>query len=175
MMAYERSESAWDNFGKFIHQFQHETKTLIRKLERIVIKLYRQNVFSLFNLTCLNERLLPNHTHTHTHTYIYSNVCILLSTSANIHSLSLSPSLSLSLSLFKIFSSRIYHLSISISVCSLIHYISLSICIYLSIYSFLSFFLSIYLFFCEYIYIYIYMEKWYILAMIKDDKDKWKS
>ena len=44
MMAYERSKSIWDNFGKFIHQFQLETKTLIRKLERILIKLYGQNV-----------------------------------------------------------------------------------------------------------------------------------
>ena len=25
----------------------------------------------LFHETCLNERLLPNHTHTHTHTHIY--------------------------------------------------------------------------------------------------------
>ena len=48
--AYERFESARDNFGKFIHQFQTETKTLIKKLERILIKLYRQNV-SLFNQT----------------------------------------------------------------------------------------------------------------------------
>ena len=40
MMADERSKSAQDNFGKFIHQFQPETKTLIRKLERILIKLY---------------------------------------------------------------------------------------------------------------------------------------
>ena len=40
-------------FGKFIHQFQPETKTLIRKLERILIKSYRQNVSLLFNQTCL--------------------------------------------------------------------------------------------------------------------------
>ena len=51
-----------DNFGKFIHQFQPESKTLIRKLERILIKLYRQNVSLLFNQTC---------THTHTLIYIY--------------------------------------------------------------------------------------------------------
>ena len=70
-MAYERFESAWDNFGKFIPQFQPKTKTLIRKFERILIELYRQNVSSLFNQTCLNERMLPNYTHTHTHTYIY--------------------------------------------------------------------------------------------------------
>ena len=38
-----RDESSRDNFGKLIHQFQTETKTLIRKLERILIKLYRQN------------------------------------------------------------------------------------------------------------------------------------
>ena len=68
MMAYERSKSAWDNFGRFIHQFQLETKTLIRKLERIIIKFYRQNVFLLSNETGFNERLLLNHTHTHTHT-----------------------------------------------------------------------------------------------------------
>ena len=60
-MAYEKSESARNNFGKFIHQFQSETKTLIKKLERILIKLYRQNVSLLFNQTCLNERLLPNY------------------------------------------------------------------------------------------------------------------
>ena len=37
MMAYERSDSALDNFGKFIHQIQPETKTLIRKFEKILI------------------------------------------------------------------------------------------------------------------------------------------
>ena len=68
MMAYKRSESTWDNFGKFIHQFQPEIKTLIRKLESILIKLYRQNVSLLFNQACLNEILLPNYTHT---IYIY--------------------------------------------------------------------------------------------------------
>ena len=40
MMAYDRFESARDYFEKFIQQFQPETKTLIRKLERILIKLY---------------------------------------------------------------------------------------------------------------------------------------
>ena len=39
------------HFGKFI-QFQPETKTLIRKLERILIKLYRQNV-SLYMCVCV--------------------------------------------------------------------------------------------------------------------------
>ena len=67
MMAYARFESARDNFGKFIHQFLPETKTLNMKLERILIKLYRQNVFLLSNKTRLNERLLPNYTHTHTY------------------------------------------------------------------------------------------------------------
>ena len=57
MMAYERSESARDNFGKLIHQ--PVTKTLIQELERILIKLYRQNVSLLYNQTCVNERLLP--------------------------------------------------------------------------------------------------------------------
>ena len=50
------------NFGEFIHQFQPETKTLTRKLERILLKSFRQNVSLLFNQTCLNERMLPNYT-----------------------------------------------------------------------------------------------------------------
>ena len=72
MLTNEGSESARDNFGRSIHQFQPETKTLIWKLKRILIKLYRQNVFLLFNETCLNERLLPNYTHTHTHTHTHT-------------------------------------------------------------------------------------------------------
>ena len=76
VMSYERSESASDNFSKFIHQFQSETKTLIMKLERILINLYRQNVSLLFHQTCLNKRLLSNHTHTHIYIYIYVCVCI---------------------------------------------------------------------------------------------------
>ena len=36
----KRSERVRDNFGKLIQRFQPETKTLIRKLERILIKLY---------------------------------------------------------------------------------------------------------------------------------------
>ena len=49
MMAYERAESAQDNFGKFPYQLQPKTKTLVRKPERILIKLYRQNM-SLSNM-----------------------------------------------------------------------------------------------------------------------------
>ena len=51
----------------------------IWKLERFLIKWYRQNLSLLFNKACLNERLLPYftktyihmraHTHTHTHTH----------------------------------------------------------------------------------------------------------
>ena len=86
MMAYEKSKRVRDNFGEFIYQFQPKTKTLIRKLEMILIKLYRQNVSFLFHQTCLNERPLSNyahthtrarvHTHTHTHTYIYIYIYI---------------------------------------------------------------------------------------------------
>ena len=39
MMAYKRSEGARDNFGKFIHEFQPKTKTLIWKLETIFSKI----------------------------------------------------------------------------------------------------------------------------------------
>ena len=60
-----------ENFDKLIHHFQPETKTLIRKLERILIKLYRQNVSLIFTQTCLNEILLLNHTHTCIYIYIY--------------------------------------------------------------------------------------------------------
>ena len=55
MMVYEAFTSAWDNFGKFIYQFQPETKTLIRKLERILNKSYRQNLSLLFNETYFNR------------------------------------------------------------------------------------------------------------------------
>ena len=64
-MAYERSKSTRKNIGKFIYQLQPKTKPLVRKLGRILTKLYRQNVSSLFNQTCLNKGLLPNFTHTH--------------------------------------------------------------------------------------------------------------
>ena len=80
-MAYEVSETVWEvKFGKFINQFKPEIRTLVRKLERILIKLYTHVSIS-FNQTCLVERMLPNythararkytHTHTHTHIYIY--------------------------------------------------------------------------------------------------------
>ena len=39
MIVYKMSETVRDNFGKFIYQFQTETNTLIRKLERILIEL----------------------------------------------------------------------------------------------------------------------------------------
>ena len=48
-LPYERSESSRNNFGKFIHQFQPERKTLIKKLERILTELYRQNLSLLFD------------------------------------------------------------------------------------------------------------------------------
>ena len=71
-MAYEGSKSARDIFDKFIHQFQPETKTVIRKLERILIKLCRQNVSLLFSQTYLNEWLIRNYTpHTQEHTRVY--------------------------------------------------------------------------------------------------------
>ena len=57
-MAYEGSESAWDNFGKFIYQSQPETKTLIRKFEKILNKLYRQNFSLLFNETYIHTQKL---------------------------------------------------------------------------------------------------------------------
>ena len=43
-MAYEGSESSRENSGKFIYQFQPKTKTLVKKLERILITLYEQDV-----------------------------------------------------------------------------------------------------------------------------------
>ena len=48
MMAYEKSERAQNNFGKFIRKFQPETETLIRNFESILIKLYRQNVLKIY-------------------------------------------------------------------------------------------------------------------------------
>ena len=91
-MAYEGSKSTRDNFGKFIYQFQPETKTLIRKLERTLYKLCKQNLSLSFNETCLNERLLHiyiyiyTHTHTHTHTREREHgcVCMMQATHENI-------------------------------------------------------------------------------------------
>ena len=54
MMAYEGSESGQNNFDKSIYQFQPETKTLIRQLERILIELYGQNVSLLFHEIYIN-------------------------------------------------------------------------------------------------------------------------
>ena len=51
-MAYVGSESARDNLGEFIYQFQPETNTLIKKLEKVLIKLYTQIVSLLFIETC---------------------------------------------------------------------------------------------------------------------------
>ena len=50
-------KKAWATFSKFIYQIQLKTKTLVRKLEMILIKLNRQNVSLLFNQTCLNDGL----------------------------------------------------------------------------------------------------------------------
>ena len=61
MMAYDGSKSASDNFGKFIYQFQPEAKTLIRKLERILNKLYRQNLSLLFIETYLCTYIFSSH------------------------------------------------------------------------------------------------------------------
>ena len=66
LLGYVKSDR--NNFGKFIHQFQFETKIFIRELERTLLKLYRQNTSLAFNKTYLNERLLPNHTHIHIYT-----------------------------------------------------------------------------------------------------------
>ena len=51
MMAYERFKRGRNIFSKFIHQ--PETKILIRKLERILIKWYGRNVSLLFDQTYL--------------------------------------------------------------------------------------------------------------------------
>ena len=48
MMAYERSQRAWDNFCKFNYKFQTKTKTHYRKLERIFIKYYEEMCLHYF-------------------------------------------------------------------------------------------------------------------------------
>ena len=72
MMVCKGSQIARENFGKFIYQLQPKTETLLRKVERILIRLYRQNVALLFNQTCLNEGLLCNYIYI----YIYMCVCV---------------------------------------------------------------------------------------------------
>ena len=50
MMAYEGSESALDNFNKFIYQLQPKTKALVRKLEGLVVLFYCEStLFASFN------------------------------------------------------------------------------------------------------------------------------
>ena len=72
MMACEGSTSAWEEkFGEFIYQFKPEMRTLVKKLERILIKLYRQHVSISFNQTCLNEGMQPNYTQIYIYIYIY--------------------------------------------------------------------------------------------------------
>ena len=55
MMAYELCLSTLDDFDKFIHKFQRETKTLIRKLERI-LKNYIDKMSLLFNQIYIFEQ-----------------------------------------------------------------------------------------------------------------------
>ena len=55
MIVYERSEGARNNFGKFISQFQPKIETFLRNPERILIKLYRQNMSLLFNQKVLKS------------------------------------------------------------------------------------------------------------------------
>ena len=78
MMVYEKSESARKNLGKFIYQHQPKTKKLVRKIERILMKLYWQNVYLLFDQICLNEGLLPKYPHTcaRAYIYIYIYICV---------------------------------------------------------------------------------------------------
>ena len=54
MMAYEGSESAPDNFGKFIHQLQSETKTLLRK-PRYLSARKRSWKFSFIAVTSMHK------------------------------------------------------------------------------------------------------------------------
>ena len=67
-MVSEEIESTWENenkscekrkFGFFLNQFPATTKKLIRQLERIKMKINRQNMSILFNNICINENLLP--------------------------------------------------------------------------------------------------------------------
>ena len=45
MMAYEGSESPWDSFGKFIHQFQPKTNEKTRK--DLIQIIQRKSVFTI--------------------------------------------------------------------------------------------------------------------------------
>ena len=65
------TESVRDNLGKFINQLQYKTKILVKKIERILIKLCRQNVSLFFNQRGISERMLANYTHSYLYIYIY--------------------------------------------------------------------------------------------------------
>ena len=51
-MAYERSESAQENFGKYIQQFPPETKTLIRKGVNFYFYIIKRWIKILFRKWC---------------------------------------------------------------------------------------------------------------------------
>ena len=62
------------NFGEFINQFPPFTISLIRWLETINSKLFRQMITILFNQICVN--MLTKYTLTHPYIYIYICVCV---------------------------------------------------------------------------------------------------
>ena len=63
MMACERYGSARDNFDEFNIKHQRKTKTLVRKREKILLKLYRQNMSLLFKPAWTKDSYLTTHTH----------------------------------------------------------------------------------------------------------------
>ena len=61
--------------GKTLIQFSPEIKSLVRKLEKTLIKCKRKTASVVFNKTCLKENMLPKYAkyiyiYTHTHTHI---------------------------------------------------------------------------------------------------------
>ena len=61
MMAQSQAESTWEitSYGRFIDQFLSNIIGLKRKFERINKEIYRQKMSMMFNLICINEKMLP--------------------------------------------------------------------------------------------------------------------
>ena len=72
MMSYEGSESARkEKFGEFVYQFKPEIRTHVRKLERIIVKLYRHVSIS-FKQTYSNEKNADLYIYIYVHFFFLS-------------------------------------------------------------------------------------------------------
>ncbi len=59
-MTSEMVKSAWANIGFFLYQLDPEVRRLVRRLERLHLKILKKKQSTVFNETCLDNDLLPS-------------------------------------------------------------------------------------------------------------------